>query len=61
MDENDLVDTVAAFYDGAACPELWEAAGEKLSCALNAERAVVRVGPRQSGAAELVITRGIPE
>lgn len=58
MDERDLADTVAAFYDGAASPELWSAAGGRLSRLLDARVGVSRVGPVPSGLGELVFYVG---
>lgn len=57
MDEGDLADIVAAFYDGAASPELWPAAGERLRRLLNAQVGVSRVGPVQLGLGELLLSR----
>ena len=58
IDEADLADTVAAFYDGATSPELWSAAGERLSRLLDARVGVSRVGTVPAGLGELVFYNG---
>ncbi|MBV9747645.1 MAG: hypothetical protein JO157_02410 [Acetobacteraceae bacterium] len=58
MDEADLADTVAAFYDGATSPELWSAAGERLMRLLDARVGVSRIGPARAGLGELIFYNG---
>ena len=58
INEADLADTVAAFYDGAMSPELWSAAGERLVRLLDARVGVSRLGPARAGLGELVFYNG---